>query len=74
MIVTDVGGLRETIGDRGIGLVCNECSPENVALEIERYFSQKGLREKLIENISRENERLSWNRFCKDLIRFAEKL
>lgn len=74
MIVTDVGGLRETIGDRGIGLVCNECSPENVALEIERYFSQEGLREKLIENISRENERLSWNRFCKDLIRFAEKL
>ena len=74
MIVTDVGGLKETIGDRGIGLVCSECSPACVANEIERYFSEEGLRDRLTANIGCENERLSWNRFCKDLIGFAETL
>ena len=74
MIVTDVGGLKETVGERGIGLVCEEITPECVADKIRLYFDEKGLRESLIENICKENERLSWNRFCKDLISFAESL
>lgn len=74
MIVTDVGGLKETVGERGIGLVCEEISPECVAAKIRSYFEEKGLRDSLIENISRENERLSWNRFCKDLISFVESI
>lgn len=74
MIVTDVGGLKETVGERGIGLVCEEISAECVASEIRRYFEEDGLREKLIQNIGKENERLSWNRFCKDLICFAESI
>lgn len=74
MIVTDVGGLRETIGERGIGLVCRDCEAQTIAAEIVRYFEEDGLRDRLVQAIGQENERLSWNRFCKDLISFAESL
>ena len=40
MIVTDVGGLKETIGDRGTGIVSPDGSPEAIRAEIERYFSE----------------------------------
>lgn len=74
MVVTDVGGLKETIGERGTGLVCEECTPECVAAAIERYFDEPALRESMVENIKKENERLSWNRFCKDLVEFINSL
>ena len=74
MVVTDVGGLKETIGDRGTGLVCKECTPECVAAAIERYFEEPELRESMVENIKKENERLSWNRFCKNLVEFIDSL
>ncbi len=74
MVVTDVGGLKETIGDRGTGLVCNDCTPECVASAIEKYFSHPELKEMFISNIRKENERLSWNRFCKDLTGFINTL
>ena len=74
MVVTDVGGLKETIGDRGTGLVCEECTPECVAVAIERYFEEPELRESMVENIKKENERLSWNRFCKNLVEFIDSL
>ena len=74
MIVTDVGGLRETIGERGTGIVCREGTPECIAAEIERYFGTPGLRESCVEAIRSVNERLSWNRFCRDLLAFADSL
>ena len=74
MVVTDVGGLKETIGDRGTGLVCKECTPECVAAAIERYFEEPELRESMVVNIKKENERLSWNRFCKNLVEFIDSL
>ena len=74
MIVTDVGGLKETIGDRGTGIVCKECTPGCISAEITRYFSEPQTRLKFIENIRIENERLSWSRFCKDLITFASSV
>ena len=73
MIVTDVGGLRETIGDRGTGIVCSEAAPECISAEIERFFSSGQLREGFVENIRKENDRLSWSRFCSDLLEFIEK-
>ena len=74
MIVTDVGGLRETIGERGTGIVCSESTPECIAAEIGRFFDTPMLRENCIASIRRVNERLSWNRFCKDLLGFAASL
>ncbi len=74
MIVTPVGGLKETIGNRGTGLICSEVSPESVAAEIVRYFGDGAIRGKCISCISAERERLSWSEFCKELIIFAESL
>ena len=72
MIVTDVGGLKETIGERGTGIVCKDITPECVATQITRFFSEPGLRESCVENIRRENASSSWNKFCKDLINFTQ--
>ena len=74
MIVTDVGGLKETIGDRGTGLVARECTPEAIYDEITRYFSEPGIREDCIRNIRLEKERLSWTTFARRLTEFAGQL
>lgn len=74
MVVTDVGGLKETIGDRGTGIVCKECTPECVAEAIENYFDHPERKEEFVSNIRKENERLSWNRFCKNLTEFINTL
>lgn len=74
MIVTDVGGLKETIGSRGTGIVAGECTPENIRREIENYFADPSVREGCIENIRLEKERLSWHKFCENLLKFADTL
>lgn len=74
MIVTDTGGLRQTIGDRGTGFVVKEAAPECIAAEIERYFSDPSLKDGCIECIRKEKDRLSWSRYCEDLIKFADSL
>lgn len=74
MIVTDVGGLKETIGDRGTGLVVDRCSPDAVRSEIEKYFSDSRIRENCISNIRKEKERLSWKEFCRKLLEFSDKI
>lgn len=74
MIVTDVGGLKETIGERGTGIVCRDSSPECIAETITDFFDNQETRENCISAIRRVNERLSWNRFCKDLLAFADTI
>ena len=74
MIVTDVGGLKETIGDRGTGLVASDGSPEVIYNEIIRYFSDPSIKEECIRNIKLEKERLSWKTFASRLIEFAGQL
>ena len=74
MIVTAVGGLTETVGSRGTGLVAPEATPDSILQVILHYFSSDGLRLQCIENIRREKERLSWPSFCSNLIGFAESL
>ena len=74
MIVTDTGGLRETIGDRGTGIVADECTPEGILKEILRFFSDEELRKECIRNIRLEKERLSWNTFALKLEDFIKGL
>ncbi len=74
MIVTDVGGLKETIGDRGTGIVASEGTPEAIRKEILRYFSDDTSVEDFILNIRKEKERLSWKTFAEKLISFIEEL
>ena len=74
MIVTEVGGLKETIGDRGTGLVSPEGSPEAICKEILRFFSTPAISEECIRNIRKEKERLSWKTFANKLIEFIDSL
>ena len=74
MIVTDVGGLKETIGDRGTGLVSPEGNPEAICKEILRFFSRPSIKEECIRNIRIEKERLSWNTFARKLVDFIGQL
>ena len=74
MIVTDVGGLKETIGDRGTGLVASEGSPETIRKEILRYFSDPSIKEGCISSIRIEKERLSWKTFARKLTDFIGQL
>ena len=74
MIVTDVGGLRGTIGDRGTGIVAPLAEPGAIRKEILRYFADGSIRERCTEAIRLEKERLSWDRFAAGLSAFAEQL
>ena len=74
MVVTDTGGLKETIGEKGTGLVAPECSPEAIVNEIERYFSTPKIAEQCIENIRLEKQRLSWESFAERLIDFSGQI
>lgn len=74
MVVTDVGGLKETIGERGTGIVCEKAEPECVAEAIRSYFADPQGKEKFIENIRRENDRLSWRRFAADLTDYIKEI
>ena len=74
MIVTDVGGLKETIGDRGTGIVAEKGNPEAIAEEIMKYFADPQIKEDCITNIRKEKERLSWNMFARKLVNFIERV
>jgi len=74
MVVTDVGGLKETIGDRGTGLVADKSTPEAVYKEITRYFEDPQIASGCIRNIRKEKERLSWSGFADRLIRFIDTI
>jgi len=74
MIVTDVGGLKETIGETGKGIVCEDLSPEGISGQIKRYFEFPELRLEFIGNIRAENSRRSWSAFCSKLLDFTDKL
>lgn len=74
MIVTDTGGLKETIGDRGTGIVAAECTPECIRKEIEGFFEDPAIQDRCIRNIRLEKERLSWKTFAMKLEDFIGQL
>ena len=74
MVVTAVGGLKETIGDTGTGLVAESVDANAVAGKILEFFAGDELRRSCIEHIRHERERLSWSSFSEELIKFADEL
>ena len=74
MLVTDVGGLREEVGDTGTGIVCSRPAPEEVRKEILRFFADDSLRKACVEATARQREILSWKNFCAALTDFAQTL
>lgn len=74
MVVTDVGGLRQAIGDCGTGLVAPKADPECIVKEIETYFSDTNIKTLCVNSIRAEKERLSWKTFCRRLVEFSDNL
>jgi glycosyltransferase involved in cell wall biosynthesis len=74
MIVTDTGGLKATVGDRGTGLVAPSADPAAIREEILLFFGDPDLRKSCAEAIRSEKERLSWSRFCTGLTAFADSI
>ncbi len=74
MVVTDVGGLRQAIGDCGTGLVAPKADPECIVKEIETYFSDTNIKTLCVNSIKAEKERLSWKTFCRRLVEFSDNL
>ena len=74
MVVTDVGGLRQSIGDCGTGLVAPEPTADAIAREITEYFSSPNIKTLCVNSIRAEKERLSWKTFSKRLLEFSDNL
>lgn len=74
MVVTDVGGLRSTIGDLGTGFIAPDVTPESVATTIRRYFADPANADRCVECIKAEKDRLSWDRLAEGLVSFSEEL
>lgn len=74
MVVTDVGGLRSTLGDRGTSIVVKHPDSGEIREAIEAYFADPALRGSLVEAMRLEKQRLSWSSFCRNLTDFAGAL
>lgn len=74
LVVTDVGGLRSTVGAAGTGIVAERPAPEPVRREVLRYFADPALQQSCREAMDRERERLGWDAFCQALTDFANAL
>lgn len=74
MVTTAVGGLKEMIGDSGTGIVTDSITPEAVRTAVGKYFSDGNIRRRCVEAIGREKDRLSWKRFCSNLLDFYNSL
>lgn len=74
MVVTDVGGLRQSVGDSGTGLVADRPEPGLIAEEIRKFFSDENLQTLCVNSIKVEKERLSWKTFAKKLLDFTDNL
>ena len=69
VIVTPAGGLAEAVEGPGTGLVATGTDACSLAQTIRKFFTME--RESFKENIRKEKEALTWERFAFDLTEFA---
>lgn len=74
MVVTDVGGLRQSVGDCGTGLVAEKADADCIEREILTYFSDANIKTLCVNSIRAEKERLSWKAFCRRMLEFSDNL
>lgn len=71
VIVTNTGGLGESVEDNKTGLIVNKISHEQLAMAIKKY-SDEGLKEKFIPNIRDYKTKHSWDAFAEKMISLAK--
>ena len=74
MLVTDTGGLKESIAGTGTGLLVGQCTGQAVADGIEAFFADPEIAAGCRKNIKKQKDILSWERFARNLQDFARKL
>jgi len=62
LVVTDVGGLAETVPHERAGLVVPPEDPAALAGAVARYFEEPGLRDRLEAGVAEERRGYSWAR------------
>ena len=73
LITTPVGGLVESVGKAGTGMLTDGLSPQDIARAIEKYFAENK-KEEYLYNISRLKETLGWEAFETKLEDFINTL
>jgi len=68
-LVTDVGGLKDAVGDKGIVVPANDSLL--MAEGIKTFFEDEGRLERCKLEIERERQFYSWNYFARELVEFA---
>ncbi len=71
MIVTNVGGLTETIPDGKVGYVV-DCEPEKISDAIIKFYKQKKEQE-FVKNVEIEKHKYSWDRMLESINFVFEK-
>ena len=74
MLVTDTGGLKESIADTGTGLLAEQCTAQAVADGINAFFADPEISAGCKKNIRKQKDILSWERFARNLQDFAKKI
>ena len=74
LVVTDVGGLKQAVGDSGTGLVAEKPDEESILEKIRQFFGDENLRTLCVNSIRAEKERLSWKSFCRKLLEYSDNL
>lgn len=70
VIVTDVGGLRESVIDGVSGLIANEPTPEAIADKVLRFFDDQ-LETKLALGVKEQKQKYSWDTLAEGIERIG---
>jgi len=73
LITTPVGGLVESVGQAGTGMLTESVSAKGVADAVKKYFAENK-KEEYLYNISRLKRELSWETFADKLETFLNTL
>ncbi|MGH2575151.1 MAG: glycosyltransferase [Ignavibacteria bacterium] len=73
VIVTDVGGLKDTVEDNKTGLIIPEPSAEHVGQALQRYFDEK-LKTKFQSNIKNYKFSYSWDSLASAIVELYKKI
>lgn len=73
LITTPVGGLVESVGQAGTGMLTESVSAKGVADAVKKYFAENK-KEEYLYNISRLKRELSWETFADKLETFVNTL
>ena len=72
LAATPVGGLPESIGETGVGVMAREASPEAIAEAVRHYF--EGKEQGCKEAITAFKQTATWQHFSEEVVLLAERI